>query len=164
MDNPYNFLDKQDRRLLLIGAVCAQWSHLEYTLATVIWRLLSLDDETGKMVTGGLDMIPRIRMAHRLAQKLSGKPTLCKAIEAVRADIQTSLLERRNTAVHGVQFVSPDKEKMLVEVHRGKNALLRSELSIKDLNQLSKDIYETSQKLFTACEKLKWDFLRKPKS
>ena len=49
------------------GSICFQWSALESLLAVVIWRLLKLDSDTGAIVTGGLDILPRINMAIALA-------------------------------------------------------------------------------------------------
>ena len=58
------------RSLVQIGNIAAQWSHLEYKLAQTIWILLGLEEGTGKIVTGGLDMLPRINMAINLSRHL----------------------------------------------------------------------------------------------
>lgn len=137
-------MSKQDRRFLLIGALCAQFSHLEFRLAQVIWSLLGINEKTGKLVTSGLDILPRVRMAIRLASHLNAKSAVKKALDKVRTELQNGIIDQRNLAVHGIHTVSDDGETMTLEVHRGGNANRQITISIRDLNALNKRIYDLS--------------------
>ena len=140
-------MSKQDRRLLLIGGVCQQYSILELRVAQIIWALLKIDEPTGKLVTSGLDILPRIRMAMRLATHLKAKPAVRKALEKVRTKLQDGVIDQRNLAVHGIQTVSDDGEVMTLEVHRGGKANRQVPIRIADLNALTRDIYELTKLL-----------------
>jgi hypothetical protein len=98
---------RQINRLTQIGNICAQWSELEYLFATTIWVLLKLDMDTGKIVTGGLDMLPRANMAINLARHRQAPKEILDALLTARKAIQDGLDIRRNRAVHGVQFLGP---------------------------------------------------------
>jgi hypothetical protein len=102
-----------------IGLVCGEWSTLEYNLSIVIWRLLGLDPDTGKIVTGGLDLLPRVNMAINLARHVKQNRATIAALERARKTVQDGLDARRNQAVHGVHFAEDDGS-TTVEVHRGK--------------------------------------------
>jgi hypothetical protein len=58
------------KRLAHIGALCLQWSYLEYVIGAIIWKLLNLDIGVGTIVTGGLDLLPRINMAINLCREM----------------------------------------------------------------------------------------------
>ncbi len=101
------------------GSICFQWSALEHLLAAAIWRLLKLDQETGAIVTGGLDILPRINMAIALAHHLKAKRQVTTLLKDTRTVIQESLLKRRNLAVHGILVMDPETGDGIMEMHRG---------------------------------------------
>lgn len=149
-------IEEQDQRLLLIGSICAQWSHYEYQFACIIWKLLRIGPETGKIVTGGLDMMPRARMALNLARHLKAPRPLIKALVTAREEIQDKLDTRRNQAVHGVQFLSEDEKSLQIEVHRGRGGREKQELTLEALRLLSRDIFQSSEKLQIVSVKILW--------
>ena len=140
------FVSPNARVLVHIGNIAAQWSHLEYMLAQTIWILLGHDAETGKIVTGGLDMLPRINMAINLARHLNAPKPLTECLEKIRKELQANLIETRNSAIHGVQFNGPNGE-LEVEMHRGKGNRKRNPLPEKTLNQTGKRLYELTNEL-----------------
>lgn len=138
----------QMRRLFHIGHICAQWADVEYTFACAIWHMLGLDDETGKIVTGGLDMLPRANMAINLSNHQKQDSRFTKALKEARAAIQDGLDTKRNRAVHGVHFFDANLN-LYVEVHRGKGGRDRTELTEEDLNEIGRTLFKVGQDLRT---------------
>lgn len=97
-------------------------------------------------MTGGLDMIPKVRMCINIAREKKCPKYLIKALEAVRVDIQDKLDQRRNAAVHGVHFISDDQTKMEIETHRGRGFRERTRVTGTELRELSIDIKKVSEK------------------
>lgn len=137
------------RSLIQIGNIAAQWSHLEYKLAQTIWILLGLDEGTGKIVTGGLDMLPRVNMAINLSRHLKAPRSLIDLLVKVRKELQDKLQEERNRAIHGVHFHGSQGE-LLVEVHRGKGDRTRKPLPESDLNETGNRLHELGTELTAA--------------
>jgi hypothetical protein len=123
-----------------------QWSNLEYQIAHCIWWMLRLMPETGKIVTGGLDMLPRLNMAINLARHLNAPKPLLDQLIATRAAIQDGLDIRRNKAVHGVHFRVGDDEP-LVEVHRGKGDRKAKPFPVSELASLGSELNKLSSAL-----------------
>lgn len=126
-----------ERYLAQIGLIAVQWSHLEVVFSNAIWYLLRLDVETGKIVTGGLDMVPRANMAINLARHLKAPKVLIDGLVLARKKIQDGLDQRRNQIIHGVQRSGRDHSTALIDVHRGKGSRQTSEVSLDDLIKLS---------------------------
>lgn len=111
--------EELSRMQQMVGVVCSEWAYLEYRMAGAIWWLLKLDEDTGQIVTGGLDIEGRAVMAVRLAKHLKANPVYTAALEACLASIQ-ELSGERNLVVHGLHNFYHDTGKMTAEVHRGK--------------------------------------------
>jgi hypothetical protein len=126
-----------------------QWSNVEYQVAQTIWLILGLDVETGKIVTGGLDMLPRLNMAINLARHRKAPVELTSQLVKTRASIQDKLDVRRNRAVHGVNSWFPGDATVHVEVHRGKGGRERKPLPEDDLRQLGQEIHRVGKELNT---------------
>ena len=140
----------QDRNTQ-VGNICVQWAHLEYLLALAIWSLLRLDQETGKIVTGGLDIRPRLNMAINLAKHLKAPEPAKKALLCTRRALDGGLDERRNKAIHGHRLLDPDDiQSELVEVHRGKGDRKRHKVTNADLAELGVAIAKVAADLHEA--------------
>ncbi|MFI4933857.1 MAG: hypothetical protein ACHP7N_04515 [Caulobacterales bacterium] len=126
------------RRASLIGSICVHWSAIEGYVALTIWEMLGVRAETGKILTGGLDMLPRLNMAILLARHLKAGKKIERALVALRKEIQDGLDQRRNVAVHGLNYVIEGK--VLVEMHRGRGDRTRREFPINELAQTEKDL------------------------
>lgn len=122
--------------LARIGLVAVQWSHIEVQFSHAIWYLLGLDAATGKIVTGGLDMLPRANMAIKLCRHLDGPKELLNALIVARKSIQGGLDQKRNQIIHGVHQSTDDIAASMIEVHRGKGSGRPERISIKELNEL----------------------------
>lgn len=138
-----------------IGNICFQWAHLEFLLALTIWALLRLDSVTGRIVTGGLDIRPRVKMAIDLAESLRAPAELIDALKSVRKKVESDLNDRRNRAIHGHRFIDPDDPSLeLVVTHRGKNAGKFLGQSNKDLADLGRDIAAAHKELHAVLNSL----------
>lgn len=157
-DLPPEVRTKHDDRMMCIGWVCFQWSYLEYIVLSAIRKMLDLDYETGKIVIGGTDLRPRLKLACELAQH-QRRPAVLEALKKAAKAVDDGLLKRRNQAIHGLMFLYTDGE-MEVEVHRGRDKARRS-LSRDQLARLSDDIRETSKALNDRLAPLLWG--KKPK-
>lgn len=128
-------------RMMSVGQICIQWAHIEYLFAHVIWALLRLDQETGKITTGGLDMLPRANMAINLATHLGAPQNLIQALKSARKAIQGGLDARRNAAVHGVSFTEgKEPYEIHVEVHRGSGDRKKKHLPNSELSALAEEL------------------------
>jgi hypothetical protein len=144
-------MDHQTNRLVQIGNICQQWSFLEYLYALTIWQLLGIDQETGKFVTGGTDIQPRMKLAVNLSKHLNAPKRLTKALEMARDSLRDAKLdERRNKAIHGVRFIGARSEAAsLIEVHRGRGGRIRHEQKDAELAAIGKDLNVISSQLLS---------------
>lgn len=122
-----------NQRLASVGDVCIQWANVEYQVAHIIWCVLDVNMEVGKIVTGGLDMQPRLNVAIILAKQLDAPTYLIDGLVQARKDIQDGLDIKRNRAVHGVTYFDPALPTAMVELHRGKGPKTPVEFSNDDL-------------------------------
>lgn len=136
-----------------IGALCLQQSLLEYNLARIIWELLDFDPDTGAIVTGGLDLRPRLNMAILLARHKKAPRQVCNALVKLRDELrETELLERRNRAVHGVHVLIDEgrstRTRMLRVAKPNRDQILTTEQLVSDIQAMcalafvAKDIVE----------------------
>lgn len=136
-------------RLIFIGNVCTQWSFLEYQFALAIWGMLGVDDRLGKIITGGLDILPRATMAINICRHLNFDRDLEQVLVEARKTIQSDLQDRRNKVVHGVGFSSKNAEGGIVEIemHRGKGSWRREILPESEIGSLGDEISQLAMKV-----------------
>jgi hypothetical protein len=83
----------------LIGRVVVEWSKLEQCIQDLVWRLVNLRFEDGRVLTGRMDVTRVIPIARVLAGRFLSEPLLQEVLEALlRAD---DLRDDRNFIVHG---------------------------------------------------------------
>jgi hypothetical protein len=83
----------------LIGRIVVAWSKLEGVMEDLIWHFLGLQIEQGRVVTGRLDAVAKIKMIRAL-----GEPKLAEALWHQLSPIVDRidlLREERNIIVHG---------------------------------------------------------------
>jgi hypothetical protein len=134
--------------IIRVGTICKHWARIEYLFALTIWQMLNLDAETGKIVTGGLDMLPRVNIAINLARHTQQPKPVIKVLESARSAIQDKLDARRNRAVHGVVFLD-ENFAYETEVHRGRGNRQRQPLPTAELDSLCSDLLTVIIKLQT---------------
>lgn len=88
-----------------IGNICAQWALLEQTLLVLIATAENMPLEKTYTRYGTTDMMPRIRMAIRLAEEAHWPADLIRRLKGIRTALQKEggkgIAERRNLFVHG---------------------------------------------------------------
>ncbi len=83
----------------LIGRAIVEWSKLENCIRDLIWSLVSLSFEDGRVLTERTDIARLITVAKVLARRRLEEPLLTEVIDALtRAD---ELRDDRNFIVHG---------------------------------------------------------------
>jgi hypothetical protein len=145
-------------RLVQIGNICRQWAYLEYLFSVTIWNLLKLERNTGMIVTGGLDMLPRAGMAINLAEHLGADGRLIEALKTARRTLQRgglSLIDRRNIAIHGLELRLEGRSSIL-ESHRGKGAFQPHDFGNDELKNLGKEIIAVHEALSPVMKSLGW--------
>lgn len=148
--DPFSVQFQNDRNLQ-IGNICIQWSHLEFLAAIAIWSMLRIDEKTGKIITGGLDLLPRLKMAHQLAVHLNAPMQARNSFKAAKQAVQHRLLDRRNLVIHGHRLSEKGNPWVeTFEVHRGKNSGTKQPLSNSDIAQIGKDIAAVHKALHQA--------------
>lgn len=120
MKDPAQRREDTGQLLANVGNLCSQWAFLEYCFSITIWHLLKLDKETGMIVTGGMDILPRVNMVLNLAQHLKADGKIVEAARVARRALQDDLINDRNKFVHGVFSSSKTIPGIDVEIHRGR--------------------------------------------
>jgi hypothetical protein len=124
-----------------IGYVCVQWALLETVAANVIWAFLTMDHETGAIVTGGLDLRPRLSMAIALAEHVKAPPHIKSGIRQIRDTLTKEKLDdRRNQAIHGAHSASDDPSKVNLTMLRWRGDKRTKAVSALELAELGHTI------------------------
>ncbi len=87
----------------LIGRVVVEWSKLENLLNDLLWAILGLDFEDGKIVTGRADVSNKVQLLRAIAPRYLTDSQLDHLLSAL--DIVDGLREDRNFIVHGTWHV-----------------------------------------------------------
>jgi hypothetical protein len=140
------FDEPSSKRMAHIGGVCLQWSYLEYIIAAIIWKQLNLDISVGKIVTGGMDILPRLNMAINLCRELKTDKRVERALIEARKSLQDKLIEQRNMVVHGQHWLLTG-EKPVVEVQRGKGTRQPTPFTDNEIYQLVENIAAVSNRI-----------------
>lgn len=119
---------------ILHGNICRQWAHLEYQISLSIWSMLRIDQESGAILIGGLNMSTRVGMAIAPAKHLAAPDAALNTLKEAKKILENGLEEQRNQAIHGIPFSDPNDPSMdIFEMHRGKRKG-RQRISNKDLD------------------------------
>lgn len=151
----------QQQILASIGHICVQWALLETLVANIIWAELVMDHETGAIVTGGLDIFPRVNMAIRLAHHKKVPRPAIHHLDNIRKALQSGLGDRRNQAIHGVHAEASDPGATALTMLRWPEPKRTQEVSIEDLYQTSQEIIAL-QNLASEALEIIWQWQLRP--
>lgn len=141
-----------------IGHVCLQWARLEMGILGVIYTIEDVPREKGEIIFGGLDMLPRINMAIKLAEHAKIAPPLRRRLRDVRSKLQGGLADRRNQVVHGAHKDLEDGLTTLTMV-RWQGDRREKKIDKADLYQLGNEIFELGDECWSIMEDLgMWKF------
>ena len=141
-------------RNVQIGNICSQFAHLELLLAQAVWAALDVDEETGLVITGSLNIEARVKMAIGLCEKRGKSPEVIAQLKHVQKALQSEkIIERRNKAIHGNRFPCPDDPAAeMVTIHRGKDAGKKIKRPDSELSQLGQEIAGLHKPLLAAMQ------------
>jgi hypothetical protein len=89
-----------DKHCELMGEAIANWARLEVNLDMLIWLLVKVSDEDGKVLTSRVDANQKIQMARKLSQ--TNVPALVKSLKINELlNKIDELRDDRNFLVHG---------------------------------------------------------------
>ncbi|NQY63824.1 MAG: hypothetical protein HRT38_08800 [Alteromonadaceae bacterium] len=143
--------DNYKKRAQMVGFICTVYSYMDYAISNVIWHLLKLDKETGIIVTGAMDIRPKIDMAIELADHT-------EEISDIRAKLQefknqggkpNGFISRRNKIIHGICSSRNNDSVVMVESHRKKSQRARHELGYQEIVDTYQDISRSNDELVT---------------
>ncbi|EPJ53725.1 MAG: hypothetical protein OFPI_09270 [Osedax symbiont Rs2] len=136
MSDEYNI----GKQIDLTGTIYAQYVYFDYLVSSVIWHLLKVNKDLGMMVTGNLDIQPKIDMALDIAiykkelREIQTKLTLFK-----HSTIDSEgIFSKRNQIVQGMpSFLALDLEEVSDNV-----PAKRTELSLEYYEKVHDEICE----------------------
>ncbi|HTN15575.1 MAG TPA: hypothetical protein VL094_12305 [Sphingomonadaceae bacterium] len=141
-----------------IGHVCLQWARLEMALLAVIYTIEGVPMEKGELIYGGLDIIPRVNMAVRLAEYHRLPQPLKKRLINARKQLQNDLSERRNQIVHGAHRDADDDTTTLTMV-RWRGEKRDKTFTALDVHTVGTEIFELANDLWLWIDDYgKWKF------
>ena len=125
-----------------IGDICVTWAGFEHQTELLLWQLLELSEDDGKLVTTKLDIRPRLEMlaalADRKIENTEAKERLAKALEIV-----TQVQPDRNLIVHGQWGLDVKQLEVWGHTQRGKYKDKPQKLTRKFLAQTRAKITES---------------------
>ncbi|WP_227368316.1 hypothetical protein [Halomonas sp. M20] len=148
-------IHKIQKRAELIGHICFQYSFLDYLVSNVIWHILKLDVEAGKIVTGSLDIRPKLDMAVTLASHYGVLDEISAHIKTMKNRIEgkNGAINKRNRLIHGVFASAPGDPVVVVESHRNKRHRQRIALAIDEIQSTLNEITQEATDLSELMEK-----------
>ena len=123
-----------------MGIVCVQWALLEHLMLGLISSAESSSLNKVYISYGGLDMLPRIGMALKLARFYGWPGPMIARIEAIRKEVQGhgGLGERRNQLIHGVHKASLSNSSVSLTMVRWGEPKRTQDVSIANINDLAR--------------------------
>jgi hypothetical protein len=135
----------------LIGRVVVQWSKIEAGLDNLIWAMLSLTIEDGRILTTRLDAQTKIAMLRKLAPRYMTGDPLDKLLKAF--ELADDIRDDRNFIVHGTWgTLLPERQPISLSI-RGKAGPgeIKSELFPHSrMRTIIRDIFLVKQALIDA--------------
>lgn len=138
-------------RLVQVGVICTNWAYLEYLLANAIWWLCDVEPAKGKIMTGKINIQSLIDKAIALCESDEHKDLYKSFVEVSHALRDgKNLIERRNTAIHGVFSSSPNYLGVMVERHKKADTRDRKLYPITELFSIGDELYNINKRLIEA--------------
>ena len=144
------------RRMELTGHICTQYAYFDHLISNIIWHLLSIEKDLGIIVTGNMEIRPKIEMAIEISDYKNEFPYLRKALQSLKnsGNKSSGFISKRNVIVHGIFFTRDNDPKVMVEAHRKKSLRKRQELTIEYYTSTLQEISDANNKLVALMESL----------
>jgi len=150
-------IHEMNKRATLVGHICTQYSFLDYLISNILWSFLNLDKEAGMIVTGNMDIRPKIDMAISLSIHF-------KKIDDVRSTLQkiknnsskdNGFISKRNQIIHGIHSSRDNDPTVMVEAHRKKGHRQRQPMTVEYIEETHLEIASVNKELAALLEKNK---------
>lgn len=145
--------DDQTAIMACIGNICVQWALLETNILHIAGLIEQMPPDEAYIVFGGLDIRRRLNMAVNLS-RYHGYPTaLTNQLTALRQDMKDSdIVNRRNTAVHGVHSASNAPHSMKLTMVRYSGDRRDQDLSVLDFHAIGDEIQRLAVRAYSIFE------------
>lgn len=142
---------------LNIGRAIDHWSRIENLMQEVIWALLNVSVEEGRIITSRLDAKFRRMMMLSLAERYMTKGTFKIFKDLVNKKVST-LYDTRNLIAHGNWVtILPDNVPAVLSLREKSGDLLPDEVIFTriDFAQMQKDANDIFTALLSLCNQLR---------
>ncbi|WP_422139677.1 hypothetical protein [Endozoicomonas sp. ALC020] len=145
IDDPLNV----KKRAELVGYICTQYSYFDYLISNVIWSQLSIEKDVGVMITGPMDIRPKIELAISLLDHYENSEKLRALLQRFKnnASSENGFISKRNKIIHGIMSSSDGLLTVMIELHRKKSQRERHEISLEYIQQCHDEILAANDEL-----------------
>lgn len=136
-------------RARLSGHINFQYSYLDYLISKFIWALLEIEKPAGVILTGGMDIRPKLDIAIELAEhfnKFEKIRALLKKLKN-RGDNPNGFIQSRNIIVHGIYSSRDGDPTVMIESHRSKRLREKKPIKIEFLQKTLDEITKSAKDL-----------------
>jgi len=148
-------IHNMEQRAKLTGHICTQYSYFDYLISNVIWSVLGIEKDVGMIVTGSMDIKPKIEMAISLLDHLKVEQEIRPTLQKFKnnSSKENGFISKRNKIIHGI-FSSRDNDPtIMVEAHRKKSHRERHEIGLEYIQQCHDEIVGANHELIPLLEK-----------
>ena len=136
-------------RMEFTGYICTQYAHFDYLISNIIWHVLDMEKGIGVIITGSMEIRPKIDMAIELLDYKEIFPEIRKKLQSIKNSASSSngFISKRNVIVHGIFSSKEGDPKVMVESHRKKSMRGRQELKLSYYHETHEDIIKANKAL-----------------
>jgi hypothetical protein len=141
-------------RAKLTGLICTQYSYFDYLISNIIWDALGVEKEVGMIVTGSMDIRPKIEMAISLLDHINKNIEIRGLLQQFKnkASSSSGFISKRNIIVHGIYSSREGDPKVMVEAHRKIAHRERREITIEFIKECHDSIIKANKDLVELME------------
>lgn len=141
-------------RAILTGLICTQYSYFDYLISNIIWNALGVEKEVGMIVTGGIDIRPKIEMSILLLDHFDNNSKIRDLLQQFKnnASKPNGFISKRNIIVHGIYSSRERDPKVMVEAHRKIAHRVRREITIEYIKECHDSIVQANKDLVELME------------
>ncbi|MFM5465820.1 hypothetical protein [Aeromonas simiae] len=147
-------IHNMELRAKLTGYICTQYSYFDYLVSNVIWHILKIDKPVGMIVTGAMDIRPKIEMAISLLEHHDIENEIRSTLQKFKnnASKENGFISKRNKIVHGIFSSREGDSAVMVEAHRKKSHRERHEMDVEYIQQCYGEIVAANNELVPLLE------------
>jgi hypothetical protein len=124
------------------------------TILVLIIQLEGIPAEKGHLLYGGYDLLPRFKLAIRLAEYHKVPRTIINEIKSIQKVIQKDVAERRNQAVHGAHADAGVLGAVNLTMVRWPEPKRTQTVTLEDFIRLTEEIHALQKRTQAAFEQI----------